>query len=99
MTDTLRTEAALPTHAEWMRLATVEYDRLVALLRDLDAAGWQRPTDCEAWDVRQIVAHLVGAAESNARVPEFLRQARLGRKLRAKRPLVDGINDVQVRER
>lgn len=46
-----------------------------------------------------MVAHLVGAAESNARVPEFLRQARLGRTVRNGRALVDGINDVQVRER
>src|SRR4051812_14131622 len=87
------------SHAEWMQLAADEYDRLVGLLRGLDDADWRKPTDCTEWDVRQMVAHLVGAAESNARVPEFLRQARLGRKVRKGRPLVDGINDVQVRER
>ncbi len=87
------------THDDWMAHAEVEYSRLIALLRTFSNDDWHRPTDCTAWDVRQVVAHLVGAAESNARVPEFLRQARLGRKVRDGRPLVDGINDVQVRER
>lgn len=98
-TRSTKKRAAVLTHPEWMQLAADEYDRLLALLRSLDEADWQRPTDCTAWDVRQMVAHLVGAAEGNARVPEFLRLAWLGRKVRAGRPLIDGINDVQVRER
>ena len=88
-----------PTHDEWMRLAADEYDRVLALLQTLGDAAWEQPTDCTGWDVRQVVAHLVGAAESNARIPEFLRQARLGRAVRRGRPLVDGINEVQVSER
>src|SRR3954462_361129 len=98
-TRTTSRRAAVPNHTEWMQFAADEYDRLVGLLRSLDDNDWGRPTDCTEWDVRQMVAHLVGAAESNARVPEFLRQAQLGRKVRNGRPLVDGINDVQVRER
>src|SRR3954471_2047464 len=94
-----RKRPAAPDHSEWMQLAADEYDRLVGLLRSLDDNDWGRPTDCTEWDVRQMVAHLVGAAESTARVPEFLRQARLGRKVHNGRPLVDGINHVQVRER
>ncbi len=86
-------------HADWMLAATEEYRRLDALLSELDAADWSRPTDCSEWDVRQVVAHLVGAAESNARVREMLRQARLGRKARPGEPGVDGMNAVQVAER
>src|SRR5687768_3286345 len=86
-------------HADWMAAATEEYRRLDTLLAELDEADWSRPTDCSEWDVRQVVAHLVGAAESNAQVRELIRQARLGRKARPGEPGVDGMNAVQVEER
>ena len=86
-------------HAEWMDLAEAEYERLLDLLRDLEPDDWRRPTDCTAWDVREMVAHLVGAAESGASFRESMRQQRLGKPLAQGRPLVDGINDVQVAER
>lgn len=82
-----------------MAAATVEYDRLLALLRSLDDGDWRQPTACAEWDVRQVVAHLVGAAESTARIGELVRQARLGRRLRPGAPVVDGMNAVQVAER
>ncbi len=37
-----------PLHAE-----------LIGLLRGLDSAGWDRPTACALWSVRDIVAHLL----------------------------------------
>jgi uncharacterized protein (TIGR03083 family) len=86
-------------HGDWMAAAEEEYCRLGDLLADLDDEDWTRPTDCSAWDVREMVAHLAGAAESTARVREMTRQAWLGRRLRAGGPLVDGINAVQVRDR
>ena len=82
-----------------MAAATVEYDRLLTLLRSLEDPEWDRPTDCAEWDVRQVVAHLVGAAESTAGIGELIRQARLGRRLRPDEPVVDGMNAVQVAER
>jgi len=69
------------------------------VLGELSAEDWQRPTDCTEWDVREMVAHLVGAAEATARMREMVRQSRLGMRLRADGPLVDGINRVQIRER
>jgi uncharacterized protein (TIGR03083 family) len=96
MTTTAR--SAL-THAEWMHAAEVEYARMIELLRTLEEEEWQRPTDCTEWDVREMVAHLAGAAESTATIRETVRQTRAGRKLRPGEPAVDGINAVQVRER
>jgi uncharacterized protein (TIGR03083 family) len=87
------------TYADWMVAAAEEYHRLDALLRDLDAGDWARPTDCSAWDVRAMVAHLVGAAECSASVPEMLRQAVRGLRLRVPGDLVDKMNAVQVLER
>jgi uncharacterized protein (TIGR03083 family) len=49
--------------------------------------------------VRQLLAHLVGAAEATASLRETRRQQALGRKLRPGAPVVDGMNEVQVRER
>jgi uncharacterized protein (TIGR03083 family) len=86
-------------HAEWMTAAEEAYRRLGALLADLPDEEWRRPTDCTQWSVHDVVAHVVGAAESTARVPELVRQAWRGRRLRDGGPLVDGINAVQVRER
>jgi len=86
-------------HAEWMTAAEEEYARLGALLAGLAAEDWDRPTDCAGWSVHDVVAHLVGAAESTARVRELVRQARLGRRALPGAPGVDGMNAVQVRER
>jgi uncharacterized protein (TIGR03083 family) len=86
-------------HGEWMAAAEEEYRRLGTLLAELDDDDWRRPTDCTEWDVRQMVAHLVGAAEATASLREVRRQQKLGRRLRPGEPDVDGINEVQVRER
>ena len=42
---------------------TAEGDRLEALVRDLDAAGWQTPTPAPGWDVAAQVAHLAWTDE------------------------------------
>jgi uncharacterized protein (TIGR03083 family) len=95
---TTRTEQPM-RHGDWMTAATEEYRRLGELLAGLSDEEWRRPTDCSEWDVHDMVAHLVGAAESTASIRELLRQARLGRRLRPGEPGVDGMNAVQVRDR
>jgi uncharacterized protein (TIGR03083 family) len=86
-------------HGEWMALAEEEYRRLLALLADLGDGDWQRPTDCSEWDVRDLVAHLVGNAEMSASMREMRRQQKLGRRLRPGGPDIDGMTAVQVQER
>lgn len=87
------------TYEDWMAAAEEEYRRLDTLLRSLSDEDWSRQTDCTEWDVRAMVAHLVGAAASNASVREMLRQARAARRVDRDGDLVDKVNDVQVRER
>jgi uncharacterized protein (TIGR03083 family) len=86
---------------EMVGLATTEYERLLALFRALEPADWDRPTVCDGWTVKDMVAHLLGAAEANASLVENARQVVRGRgRVRDDgRPLVDGINDVQVDDR
>jgi uncharacterized protein (TIGR03083 family) len=89
----------LMRHSDWMAAAEEEYRRLGALLAELDADDWSRPTDCSEWDVRELVAHLVGLAEGTASLREMRRQQKLGRAARPGEPDIDGMNAVQVRER
>lgn len=64
------------------RFAQVAYDRLVALLMTLTAEDWRRSTECPAWTVHDMVAHMVGAARGHASPLEFMRQVAHGQRHR-----------------
>ena len=89
-------------HAEAMRIAAAENAKFGAALRALSDGDWQKQTDCARWDVRALVAHVVGSAAGQASPVEFARQVRKGN------PIVkeigaqfwwDGMNELHVRER
>lgn len=84
--------------AEMLGLARTEYRRILELLDDLDDDEWSLATDCEEWEVRDIVAHLVGTAVANASLRENRRQIVSGRRLARRHDLddLDGINRLQV---
>lgn len=86
---------------EMVTRATQEYRRLVALLASLGDDDWERPTACDGWSVRDMTAHLLGAAAGNASMIENTRQlVRGGLRVRGTdRPLIDGINEVQIEDR
>jgi uncharacterized protein (TIGR03083 family) len=83
----------------WMAAAEEEYARLLRLLRGLEAEQWNASTDCEGWAVRDVVAHLAGAAASTASLRELVRQARGARRVGGGGDLVDRMNRLQVDER
>jgi len=60
--------------AEADLLATAVYASLLTDIADLSAGDWARSTDCAGWTVRDVVAHLVGAAQGHASMPTFMRQ-------------------------
>lgn len=89
-------------HDEAMALTAVENEKFAELLGRLTPDEWRTATECERWDVRAMVAHVVGSAAGQVSPREFIRQARKGR------PIVeeigaaewyDGMNEFQVRER
>lgn len=94
-----RTDVRALSYAEWMRAADEERTRLLRQLEGLTDDQWTAATDCHGWSVRDIVAHLAGAAASTATVRELLRQAYLARRLGKHGDLVDRMNQVQVDER
>lgn len=49
--------------ADNMTVLGEETERITAYLADLPAASWTQPTACDAWQVQDVVAHLVGVAE------------------------------------
>lgn len=80
-------------------IASTENERFVALVRSLGAEGWTKRTDCPAWDVRAMASHVLGEMEGNVSVREFIHQLRAGKKAAGDRPAIDGMTEVQVRER
>lgn len=93
-------ESALPRPVA-MRLAATEYERCAEAFQILSPAQWARPTDCPAWDVRQLAAHMLGMAEMAASIRENLRQQRKAAKLAAAGGglYIDALTQLQVDER
>lgn len=87
------------THAEAGHLATVELERLLALIDAIDDDAWHEPTDCTLWDVREMVAHLGGACAGWTNLPEFTRQYVRNPLYRQFDELIDAINNLQVADR
>ncbi len=71
--QTMEDAARIPTlsHAEAGTLASAELECFLALLEELSVDDWSKPTACPMWNVRQMVAHITGAAAGYARWSEF----------------------------
>jgi uncharacterized protein (TIGR03083 family) len=84
-------------------LALEEFRRYANLCASLTPEDWVAPTDCSRWDVRKMSLHVLGAADAQAKVKEFLHQftkgVRLNKELEDSHHFVDGINELQIRER
>ena len=77
------------------RLAATEYERFLAVVRDLGPGDWSRPTECSEWDVRAMAGHVLGMAEMASSVRETARQNRLAGKAGGG---IDALTGLQVRE-
>ena len=83
-----------------LRLAATEYDRCTELFQSLSPAQWARPTDCPAWDVRQMAAHMLGMVEMAASIRENMRQQRkAAQAAKAGGAFLDALTQLQVDER
>jgi len=47
-----------------VKIAIAESERLKEYLSSLPAEAWNKPSDCDRWEVRDVVAHLAWVAES-----------------------------------
>jgi uncharacterized protein (TIGR03083 family) len=83
-------------------LAEEEFRRFSDACAALTADEWALPTDCTGWTTRDMVLHVLGSADAQASVKEFLHQFVRG--IPVNRQIdshhwVDGINELQIRER
>jgi uncharacterized protein (TIGR03083 family) len=87
-------------HDEAMELAATEYDRLLAVVQQLDAGDWKRQTDNDLWDVHTMLAHVLGTMDSNASPDEQARQQAAAGELAATKGMyfVDALSEVQVQK-
>jgi uncharacterized protein (TIGR03083 family) len=91
-----------PLHNREARtLVSVEVDRTIELLTGLRDADWRRPTPCDRWDVRAVLAHLVGEANDWAGPTTIIRMLDGGHRLaRAEHlTLAEGMTEWQVARR
>ena len=88
-------------HDEAMALAATEYDRFAVVVESLSGDEWAAPTDCTEWTVRDIVLHVLGAAEGNTSSAENEHQQRAAREWAEAngRSFVDGLCAVQIADR
>jgi uncharacterized protein (TIGR03083 family) len=90
------------TRPEARVLAELEFVRFAELVASLTPEDWETPTDCTGWDVRTMVLHVLGSADAQASFPQFLHQLRRGMPLNKEidsHHWVDGLNELQIRER
>jgi uncharacterized protein (TIGR03083 family) len=83
-------------------IAAEEFRRFAVLVGALSADEWTQPTDCTAWDVRKVVLHVLGSGDAQASFPQFVHQLRRGVPLNKEidsHHWVDGMNELQIRER
>jgi uncharacterized protein (TIGR03083 family) len=83
-------------------IAEEEFRRFAVLVDALSADEWTQATDCTAWDVRKVVLHVLGSGDAQASFPQFVHQLRRGVPLNKEidsHHWVDGLNELQIRER
>jgi uncharacterized protein (TIGR03083 family) len=85
-------------HSEAMSLAAAEFARVLELLRRLHPEDWRQPTVCDLWTVRDMVGHMLGMAEAQASIRQFLHDFRAANK-RSGGAMIDAMTATQVNER
>jgi len=87
-------------HDEAMRLAEAEYERLLTVTDELREDEWSRQTDCTDWDVRALLAHVLGMLELQSDADERMRQIKTAGEIAAKTGCLrlDAMTALQVSE-
>jgi uncharacterized protein (TIGR03083 family) len=90
------------TRPEARVIAEEEFRRFAELMASLSPDEWTMPTDCTEWDVRKVALHVLGSGDAQASFPTFVHQLRKGVPLNKEidsHHWVDGMNELQIRER
>lgn len=93
------TETPVTNKEDAHAVVTEELSAFLKLLRGLEPSDWNKPTDCVAWSVRDVVAHVAGAFEDGARITVFIRHFTRAGKKHPDMNLIDAVNQMQLDER
>lgn len=87
-------------HDTAMRVARVEYERVVDTLGRLTDEDWRRATDCPEWDVRAMAGHILGMARMVTTRRELTRQQLLAARRASRHGVeaIDALTALQVEE-
>jgi uncharacterized protein (TIGR03083 family) len=93
---------SLITRPEARVIAVAEWASFAEAAASLRSEEWMMQTDCSAWNVWQMVLHVLGSGDAQASFRQFLWQLRKGLPLNKEidsHHWVDGMNEFQIRER
>ena len=103
MRSTVVAVSDIPTlgHDEAMAIAESEYGRLIDAVERLRPEDWFAPTECPAWDVKAMVAHVLGMMERLGDRAEAAHQdaAAAARAQATGEARIDALTALQVEER
>ena len=87
-------------HDEAMHLATVEFERLLAVADDLRDDQWLVQTECPDWNVKDMLGHILGMLELQSDGEERMRQFKLATGIAEQTGVrrIDAMTALQVRE-
>lgn len=89
-----------PSHRRWMEIGAAENAAFMKLVRSLDPDDWSKSTDCPRWTVKDIAAHVLGAAEGLTSFAEMRRQMSASRRRKAELGnQLNAMNQIQVEDR
>lgn len=79
-----------------MRLARDEYARVLDAVAALRTDDWSKPTDCPAWNVHELVAHIIGMARMASSPLQQLKQQKAAGRRVGDGEFIDALTALQV---
>jgi uncharacterized protein (TIGR03083 family) len=88
----------MPTRQQALATLTAELDTFQQLVASLHDDDWPKPTASHGWSVKDLVAHVAGQFEEQARFGTFRRRLREGKRRYPDRIALDAHNQYQIDE-
>lgn len=97
-TITRATQIKALSRTEAKQLARTENSRFGDLIRSLASDEWALATDCERWNVKQVVSHVTAMGDAITKLREMMRQQKAGKPIAKREGLTpfDGFTDYQA---
>lgn len=95
----MNTTIEMTTPTDAVGVARAELSALVDQVYELTADDFRSPTECEGWTIRDVVAHLTGAADEAVHLRVQAKHMITAKTRLRKLPLVDALTTQQIADR